>query len=170
MTKENRLHLHKLIELKKAGQFRATWTPRPVGAADAAVNGDPSMCRRRCRSASRKSVLLAPVTLKNGRKVYRLVQRHGPDEASVGKKLTRYDYLNCICRAGRAASSTYGYYSRTVDGQKFPDRPSGLLYDGKPAPSSSTIPRRCDGKSGTKPTAARSRPGQDISCWIPADG
>jgi len=80
----------------------------------------------------------APVNVKNGKKISRLVQRHGFDEAPVRQEARcRLRISQLYLSAGRAASSdATAYYSPVPStAKKFLTARMDFWYDGKPAPS-----------------------------------
>ena len=133
----------KLIELKKSGHFRATWTTfdqsvQLMAAGEVIIQSmwSPAVAAVRVKGIP---CVYAPVNLKNGKEGYRgWCNGMGLMKHLSGKKLdAAYEYLNWYLSGWQGAFvSRYGYYSPVPSTAKkfMTDTEWAYWYEGKPAP------------------------------------
>ena len=139
----------KLIELKKSGHFRATWTTfdqsvQLMAAGEVIIQSmwSPAVAAVRVKGIP---CIYAPVNAKNGKEGYRgwcngmAVMKH-----LSGKKLdAAYEYLNWYLSGWQGAFvSRYGYYSPVPSTAKkfMTETEWAYWYEGKPAPEAISDP------------------------------
>ena len=133
----------KLIELKKAGHFRATWTTfdqsvQLMAAGEVVIQSmwSPAVAAVRVKQIP---CTYAPVNMKNGKEGYRgWCNGMGLMKHLTGKKLeAAYEYMNWYMSGWQGAFvSRYGYYSPVPSTAKKFMSPAefAFWYEGKPAP------------------------------------
>ena len=133
----------KLIELKKAGQFRATWTTfdqsvQLMAAGEVVIQSmwSPAVAAVRVKQIP---CTYAPVNMKDGKEGYRgWCNGMGLMKHLTGKKLdAAYEYMNWYMSGWQGAFvSRYGYYSPVPSTAKKFMTPAEYTfwYEGKPAP------------------------------------
>ena len=139
----------KLIELKKAGQFRATWTTfdqsvQLMAAGEVVIQSmwSPAVAAVRVKQIP---CVYAPVNIKDGKEGYRgWCNGMGLMKHLTGKKLdAAYEYMNWYMSGWQGAFvSRYGYYSPVPSTAKKFMTPAEYTfwYEGKPAPEPVTDP------------------------------
>jgi len=139
----------KLIELKKAGQFRATWTTfdqsvQLMAAGEVVIQSmwSPAVAAVRVKQIP---CTYAPVNMKDGKEGYRgWCNGMGLMKHLSGKKLeAAYEYMNWYMSGWQGAFvSRYGYYSPVPSTAKKFMTPAEYTfwYEGKPAPEPVTDP------------------------------
>src|ERR1700759_5592238 len=139
----------KLIELKKAGQFRATWTTfdqsvQLMAAGEVVIQSmwSPAVAAVRVKQIP---CTYAPVNMKDGKEGYRgWCNGMGLMKHLTGKKLeAAYEYMNWVISGWRGAFvSRYGYYSPVASTAKKFMTPAeyAFWYEGTPAPEPVTDP------------------------------
>ena len=139
----------KLIELKKAGQFRATWTTfdqsvQLMAAGEVVIQSmwSPAVAAVRVKQIP---CVYAPVNFKDGKEGYRgWCNGMGLMKHLTGKKLdAAYEYMNWYMSGWQGAFvSRYGYYSPVPSTAKKFMTPAEFTfwYEGKPAPEPVTDP------------------------------
>jgi len=139
----------KLIELKKAGQFRATWTTfdqsvQLMAAGEVVIQSmwSPAVAAVRVKQIP---CTYAPVNIKDGKEGYRgWCNGMGLMKHLTGKKLdAAYEYMNWYMSGWQGAFvSRYGYYSPVPSTAKKFMTPAEYTfwYEGKPAPEPVTDP------------------------------
>ncbi|WP_158809425.1 PotD/PotF family extracellular solute-binding protein [Beijerinckia sp. L45] len=166
----------KLIELKKAGQFRATWTTfdqsvQLMAAGEVVIQSmwSPAVAAVRVKQIP---CTYAAVNIKDGKEGYRgWCNGMGLMKHLTGKKLeAAYEYMNWYMSGWQGAFvSRYGYYSPVPSTAKKFMTPAeyAFWYEGKPAPEAITDPYGVpmekvgtvrDGGSFTERVT-------NISCW-----
>ena len=146
----------KLIELKKAGHFRATWTTfdqsvQLMAAGEVVIQSmwSPAVAAVRVKQIP---CVYAPVNFKDGKEGYRgWCNGMGLMKHLTGKKLdAAYEYMNWYMSGWQGAFvSRYGYYSPVPSTAKKFMTPAEYTfwYEGKPAPEpDDRSVRRSDGK------------------------
>jgi len=166
----------KLIELKKAGQFRATWTTfdqsvQLMAAGEVVIQSmwSPAVAAVRVKEIP---CVYAPVNVKNGKEGYRgWCNGMGLMKHLSGKKLdAAYEYLNWYLSGWQGGFvGRYGYYSPVPStAKKFLTAAEwDFWYDGKPAPSVINDPYGVPmEKAGTKRDGGSFLDRvKNISCW-----
>jgi putative spermidine/putrescine transport system substrate-binding protein len=139
----------KLIELKKAGQFRATWTTfdqsvQLMAAGEVVIQSmwSPAVAAVRVKQIP---CVYAPVNIKDGKEGYRgWCNGMGLMKHLTGKKLdAAYEYMNWYMSGWQGAFvSRYGYYSPVPSTARKFMTPAEYTfwYEGKPAPEPVTDP------------------------------
>jgi putative spermidine/putrescine transport system substrate-binding protein len=139
----------KLIELKKSGQFRATWTTfdqsvQLMAAGEVVIQSmwSPAVAAVRVKQIP---CVYAPVNFKDGKEGYRgWCNGMGLMKHLSGKKLdAAYEYMNWYMSGWQGAFvSRYGYYSPVPSTAKKFMTPAEYTfwYEGKPAPEPVTDP------------------------------
>jgi putative spermidine/putrescine transport system substrate-binding protein len=139
----------KLIELKKSGQFRATWTTfdqsvQLMAAGEVVIQSmwSPAVAAVRVKQIP---CTYAPVNMKDGKEGYRgWCNGMGLMKHLTGKKLdAAYEYMNWYMSGWQGAFvSRYGYYSPVPSTAKKFMTPAeyAFWYEGKPAPEPVTDP------------------------------
>ena len=157
----------KLIELKKDGHFRATWTTfdqsvKLMAAGEVVIQSmwSPAVAAVRVKEIP---CIYAPVNMKNGKEGYRgWCNGMGLMKHLTGKKLdAAYEYINWYYSGWQGAFvSRYGYYSpvpSTAEEIHDADRIRPIGTKASPRPSRSTTPTACRWKRPARcATAARS--------------
>jgi putative spermidine/putrescine transport system substrate-binding protein len=135
--------IDKLIELKKNGQFRATWTTfeqsvslMAAGEVEIQSMWSPAVAAVRVKQIP---CIYAPVNIKNGKEGYRgWCNGMGLMKHLGGKKLeAAYEYLNWYMSGWQGGFvSRYGYYSPVPSTAKkfMTDAEWQYWYEGKPSP------------------------------------
>src|SRR5450432_1642499 len=177
MTKEEiDFTCNKLIELKKSGQFRATWTTfdqsvQLMAAGEVVIQSmwSPAVAAVRVKEIP---CVYAPVNVKNGKEGYRgWCNGMGLMKHLTGKKLdAAYEYLNWYLSGWQGGFvGRYGYYSPVpTTAKKFLTAAEwDFWYDGKPAPSVINDPYGVPmEKAGTKRDGGSFLERvKNISCW-----
>ncbi|MAZ16592.1 MAG: ABC transporter substrate-binding protein [Ahrensia sp.] len=150
MTKEEiDKTIDKLIELKRDGHFRATWTTfdQSVQLMAAGEGVIQSMWSPAVAAVRTKEIpcIYAPVNKKDGKEGYRgWCNGMGLMKHLEGKKLdAAYEYMNWYLSGWQGAFvSRYGYYSPVPSTAKtqMTDTEWAYWYEGKPAPEAITDP------------------------------
>src|SRR6266404_3546371 len=165
-----------LIELKKAGQFRATWTTfdqsvQLMAAGEVVIQSmwSPAVAAVRVKEIP---CVYAPVNVKNGKEGYRgWCNGMGLMKHLSGKKLdAAYEYLNWYLSGWQGGFvGRYGYYSPVPStAKKFLSAAEwDFWYDGKPAPEVINDPYGVPmEKVGTKRDGGSFLERvKNISCW-----
>lgn len=141
--------IDKLIELKRDGHFRATWTTfdqsvQLMAAGEVIIQSmwSPAVAAVRTKEIP---CIYAPVNKKNGKEGYRgWCNGMGLMNHLEGKKLdAAYEYMNWYLEGWQGAFvSRYGYYSPvpTTAKNHMSDTEWAYWYEGKPAPEAITDP------------------------------
>tara|TARA_Y100000815_G_scaffold14654_1_gene12874 strand:- start:172895 stop:174202 length:1308 start_codon:yes stop_codon:yes gene_type:complete len=150
MTKEEiDKTIDKLIELKRDGHFRATWTTfdqsvQLMAAGEVVIQSmwSPAVAAVRTKEIP---CIYAPVNKKDGKEGYRgWCNGMGLMKHLEGKKLdAAYEYMNWYLSGWQGAFvSRYGYYSPVPSTAKtqMTDTEWAYWYEGKPAPEAITDP------------------------------
>ena len=150
MTKEEiNKTIDKLIELKRDGHFRSTWTTfdqsvQLMAAGEVVIQSmwSPAVAAVRVKDIP---CTYAPVNIKNGKEGYRgWCNGMGLMKHLTGKKLeAAYEYLNWYMSGWQGAFvSRYGYYSPVPSTAKkfMSEAEYAYWYEGKPAPEPVTDP------------------------------
>ena len=177
MTKEEiDFTCNKLIELKKQGQFRATWTTfdqsvQLMAAGEVVIQSmwSPAVAAVRVKEIP---CVYAPVNAKNGKEGYRgWCNGMGLMKHLTGKKLdAAYEYLNWYLSGWQGGFvARYGYYSPVPStAKKFLSAAEwDFWYEGKPAPEVVNDPYGVPmEKAGTKRDGGSFLDRvTNISCW-----
>ena len=177
MTKEEiDFTCNKLIELKKAGQFRATWTTfdqsvQLMAAGEVVIQSmwSPAVAAVRVKEIP---CVYAAVNIKDGKEGYRgWCNGMGLMKHLSGKKLdAAYEYLNWYLSGWQGGFvGRYGYYSPVPSTAKKFLTPAewDFWYDGKPAPTVINDPYGVPmEKAGTKRDGGSFLDRvKNISCW-----
>ncbi|MDU6373137.1 MAG: extracellular solute-binding protein [Bradyrhizobium sp.] len=177
MTKEEiDFTCNKLIELKKQGQFRATWTTfdqsvQLMAAGEVVIQSmwSPAVAAVRVKEIP---CVYAPVNVKNGKEGYRgWCNGMGLMKHLTGKKLdAAYEYLNWYLSGWQGGFvARYGYYSPVPStAKKFLSAAEwDFWYEGKPAPEVVNDPYGVPmEKAGTKRDGGSFLDRvTNISCW-----
>ena len=141
--------IDKLIELKRDGHFRATWTTfdqsvQLMAAGEVVIQSmwSPAVAAVRTKEIP---CVYAPVNKKDGKEGYRgWCNGMGLMKHLEGKKLeAAYEYINWYLEGWQGAFvSRYGYYSPVPSTAKkfMSDTEWAYWYEGKPAPEAITDP------------------------------
>ncbi|MDO9712919.1 ABC transporter substrate-binding protein [Paracraurococcus lichenis] len=177
MTKEEiDKTINYLIELKRGGHFRATWTTfdqsvQLMAAGEIIIQSmwSPAVAAVRVKNIP---CIYAPVNIKNGKEGYRgWCNGMGLMRHLTGRKLdAAYDYLNWYLSGWQGAFvARYGYYSPVPTTARRFMTPAewAYWYDGQPAPAAITDPYGVP----MEPVGAKRDGGSfldrvtNISCW-----